>query len=61
MQSFIHRKDPIDCEDLCHLKWLIIDHRNLLKFVQSGRCSNGLALDYLGYNLFKDCPLVKLS
>ena len=40
--------DPIDCEsDICHLAWIIRDHRHLLDVVFGAKCANGTWLSAL--------------
>lgn len=42
----LYTADPIDCEsDICHLAWIIRDHRHLLKALFDGAyCLNGTEL-----------------
>lgn len=46
--SPIHKTDPFDCSrpcGMCHLKWIIKDNRDLLRFLDNARCSSSSALN----------------
>jgi hypothetical protein len=53
--------DAIDCDDLCHLAWIIRDNRHLLLAVDNDApCSNGTWLSELSIlpDDYYDCPAV---
>ena len=57
--------DPIDCSsDLCHMAWLILYNRQLLKVIPNGQCySAGRREPFtqLDRNLYLNCTVIKLS
>lgn len=51
--------NPIDCvSDRCHMAWLILYNRQLLKVVLNGQCSNGQSFSQIDRNLYTSCPFV---
>ncbi|XP_046453329.1 uncharacterized protein LOC124200961 [Daphnia pulex] len=48
----VHR-NAFDCD--CHLAWLIVDNRHLLRHVRGARCSDGLAFTKLWPSQFAAC------
>jgi len=52
--------DPIDCmEDICHLAWIVHDHRHLLKQINKNIfCANGTSFrDLDEINGFNHCAI----
>ena len=55
---YISFTDPIDCvSDRCHMAWLILYNRQLLKVVLNGKCSNGQSFSQIDRNLYTSCPV----
>lgn len=45
--------DSFDCD--CHLAWLIVDNRHLLRHVRGAKCSDGLPFTKLTSSQFAAC------
>lgn len=57
--NFIYYSAPIDCEsDPCHLTWILVDNRHLLKTIYGARCLDGNLLDSINPETFSHCPKV---
>lgn len=52
-------RNQIDCTtDRCHMAWLILYNRQLLKVIRNAQCSNGQSFSNLDRNLYTNCPFV---
>ena len=47
---------PIDCDDHCHLAWLLRDNPQFLERIAFGQCANGTRFESLDPAGFTDCP-----
>ena len=48
----------IDCtDDPCHLKWLVLDNRQLLDYIGDGSCSDGTPFNATDTSGLENCPV----